>query len=87
MEVNTNELINRHSNLLNKFANKFKYLGRDDVYNECVMYLLEAYQKGLKQPEYYVDNKIRKFVKNEMTFKGHYFYGLDPNYIEESERR
>jgi len=83
--MNTKEIIKKHEPLLKKFANRYKYLGYDDIYNECVMYLLEAYQRGLKNPEYHVDNKIRKFVKNEITFNNNVFYGLDPNDIKEWE--
>jgi hypothetical protein len=68
--LNVENIIQKHQRMLVSYANKYSYLGFDNIYNECVMYLLEAYQQD-KKPANYVDYWIRKYCENKKTFMTH----------------
>jgi RNA polymerase sigma factor (sigma-70 family) len=69
--MESEQIIKKHDELLKRLAKQYRYLGYDDIYNECVVYLLEAYRKGVKNPEYYVNNRIIKYCQEEHKFREH----------------
>jgi RNA polymerase sigma factor (sigma-70 family) len=68
-------IVKEHQTLLRKLASRYCYLNYDDVYNECVKLLLEAYQQNLKNPIRYVKSKIVTYQRRTLKEKNHYYYG------------
>ena len=69
------DLIAQYQDMICSIAHKYAYLGYEDVYNECVMYILEAIQEG-KNPKRYMRAKIKKYIEKEQKFRDHYHYGV-----------
>lgn len=67
-------IIQKHERMLKRYARKYYYFGGyDNIYNECLIYLHEAYQKN-KNPSNYVNYWIRKYCKIEKTNRDDYLH-------------
>lgn len=64
------DIIEQYEDYIKGLARKYSFLGYDDIYNECVMYLLDGHSKGIKGLKDYVSNRVRKYVKAECQFRG-----------------
>jgi len=69
-------ILEKHKPFLDCVSYKYRFLGREDVYNDLVTYLLEAYQEN-KDPEPYAKNKLRQYIRKEKKEKK-INYGLNP---------
>lgn len=72
-------ILEKHKTFLDCLSHKYRFLGREDIYNELVVYLLEAYQEN-KDPEPYAKNKLRQYIRKEKKNK-EVNYGLNPKNI------
>lgn len=73
------DILTEHKDFLNRISNKYKYLGKEDIYNQAVIYLLEACSDPeIKDNEAYALARIRTLVRKadrEKTIN----YGLEIN--------
>jgi RNA polymerase sigma factor (sigma-70 family) len=73
------DILTKYKDFLNRISNKYKYLGKEDIYNQAIVYLLEAYSDpGIKDNEAYALARIRTLVRKadrEKTIN----YGLEIN--------
>ncbi len=75
--MNPYEILKKHQEFLNLTTRRYHYLGREDIYNQTYMYLLEAYQNH-KSPETYATDKIKKYTHNENRHRHIEHYGINP---------
>ena len=75
--MNPEQILKKHQDFLNLTTRRYHYLGREDIYNQTYMYLLEAYQKG-RSPETYANNRIARYAKNENKHRHMEHYGINP---------
>lgn len=76
------DILTEHKDFLNRISNKYRYLGKEDIYNQLVVYLLEAYSDPeIKDNEAYALARIRNIVRKATKEKA-INYGLKIN-IEE----
>lgn len=73
------DILTTHKDFLNRLSNKYKYLGKDDIYNQLIVYLLESYaEPRIENKEAYALARIRTLVRKadrEKTIN----YGLEIN--------
>ena len=63
------DIIKQYEEYIKGLARRYAFLGYDDIYNECVMYLLEGNKNGVKGLRDYINNRIRKYAKAEKEFQ------------------
>jgi RNA polymerase sigma factor (sigma-70 family) len=77
------DILTTHKDFLNRLSNKYKYLGKEDIYNQLVVYFFESYtDPGIKDKEAYALAKLRTLVRKEKREKV-INYGLTINKSEE----
>lgn len=77
------DILTTHKDFLNRLSNKYKYLGKDDIYNQLIVYLLESYaEPRIENKEAYALARLRTLVRKEKREKV-INYGLTINKSEE----
>ena len=63
------KLISEYYGYLRGLAYKYKHHGFDDIYQQGVMLLIEAHNKGVKNLKTSVNNGIRKYCRDEQRYR------------------
>lgn len=63
------KLISEYQDFLKGLAIRYKHHGFDDIYQQGVMLLIEAHNKGVNNIKTSVCNGIRKYCRDEQRYQ------------------